>query len=395
MKNFLFTSDDSNKKAEEHILDPAGAIVASKRFDGAYDNMYFFYNYDFRGSVTNIINPEGKVVKGYDYDEFGNTKETDSTKNNGFKNDVKFTGAVHDMSSGLYYMNARFYNPNTGRFLSQDSYSGNAYEPWTQHLYSYCGNNPINFIDPTGHKRVAAYDDGGGIDYKGFADSYQSPTSNSNTYISQDNGNHKRVEEKDPITKTIYQTASSGYEDTGELINRMYKYAEGERIHLVETKTKGWSYQYSNATKAGKCAQRLSRSKGGEIASAVLNKSGTALKRAKGLGKALFGKAVGALGKNLITSAAFSAGFSLLDGNRGATVYRDAAAGLITGLIAGAATAAIIAIGCATGGAAFFALPAVAAGTGLIVGGLTDRLIGNSVKNFISPAFGCERVVYK
>ena len=48
-------------------------------------------------------------------------------------------------------MNARFYNPSSGRFLSQDSYSGNPQDPWTQHLYAYCGNNPVNMIDPTGH----------------------------------------------------------------------------------------------------------------------------------------------------------------------------------------------------------------------------------------------------
>ncbi len=62
---------------------------------------------------------------------------------------------MSDLSTGLQYMNARFYNPATGRFLTQDTYSGNPYDPWTQHLYSYCGNNPVNMVDPTGH--IAEY----------------------------------------------------------------------------------------------------------------------------------------------------------------------------------------------------------------------------------------------
>jgi len=148
-----YTTDINSIKAQEHILDPGGTIIASKRFDGIYSNMYFFYNYDLRGSVTSILNPDGTRVKGYDYDEFGNTKEVGQPA---FKNDVKFTGAVHDISSGLYYMNARYYNPTTGRFLTQDTYGGNPYEPWTQHPYMYAGNNPVNMIDPTGHRPVFA-----------------------------------------------------------------------------------------------------------------------------------------------------------------------------------------------------------------------------------------------
>ena len=93
--NLLYTTNQNNVKAQEHILDPSGQIVASKRFDGAYENMFFFYNYDIRGSVTNIINPDGTMVKGYNYDEFGKTKEVGDPL---FKNDVKFTGAVHDLS---------------------------------------------------------------------------------------------------------------------------------------------------------------------------------------------------------------------------------------------------------------------------------------------------------
>jgi len=99
--------------------------------------------------VSNIVNNAGNRVKGYDYDEYGNL--TGSSGN--FKNEVTYTGYVADNATGLYYANARYYNPSTGRFLTQDAYTGKAGEPWTQNLYSYCGNNPINFIDPTGHCR--------------------------------------------------------------------------------------------------------------------------------------------------------------------------------------------------------------------------------------------------
>jgi len=48
-------------------------------------------------------------------------------------------------------MSARYYDAENGRFLTQDTYTGNPYDPWTQHLYSYCGNNPVSMVDPTGH----------------------------------------------------------------------------------------------------------------------------------------------------------------------------------------------------------------------------------------------------
>ena len=150
----LFTTVNEYVLQTQNILDPSGALIASKRFEGQaeagqdpYADDYFFYRYDVRGSVTNIVDGEGAVVKSYDYDEFGVTTSTGG----GFHNEVTFTGSVAD-ASGLLYMNARYYNPATARFLSQDTYTGSASVPWTQHLYAYCNNNPVNMVDPTGHR---------------------------------------------------------------------------------------------------------------------------------------------------------------------------------------------------------------------------------------------------
>ena len=152
----LFTTVNEYVLQTQNILDPSGTIVASKRFEGQaetgqdpYAEDYFFYRYDIRGSVTTIVDGEGAVVKSYDYDEFGVTTSTGDA----FFNEVTFTGSIAD-ASGLLYMNARYYNPATARFLSQDTYTGSASDPWTQHLYAYCNNNPVNMIDPTGHVPV-------------------------------------------------------------------------------------------------------------------------------------------------------------------------------------------------------------------------------------------------
>ena len=151
----LYTTAGDGTLVTENILGLNGGIIGSKRFSDPYGtpeeeyaNRYYFYHYDIRGSVTNIVGDDGKLVKGYEYDEYGNT--TDGGEES-FINEVTFTGSVRDLGSGLQYMNARYYDPATGRFVSQDTYTGTPYAPWTQHLYSYCGNNPVNMVDPTGH----------------------------------------------------------------------------------------------------------------------------------------------------------------------------------------------------------------------------------------------------
>ncbi|MTI48435.1 MAG: hypothetical protein FH761_11375 [Firmicutes bacterium] len=51
----------------------------------------------------------------------------------------------------MYYLRARYYNPYTGRFITEDSYKGEDNNPLSLNLYTYCYNDPIQFVDPTGH----------------------------------------------------------------------------------------------------------------------------------------------------------------------------------------------------------------------------------------------------
>lgn len=69
-------------------------------------------------------------------------------------NTVKqFTGQILD-STGLYYYNARYYDPTIGRFISGDNLVSEPFNPQDLNRYSYCLDNPMKYTDPTGHDMV-------------------------------------------------------------------------------------------------------------------------------------------------------------------------------------------------------------------------------------------------
>ena len=62
-----------------------------------------------------------------------------------------------EKSSGsleMMNLNARYYEPESGRFITQDTYRGGSNEPDTWHLYAYCANDPINYVNPSGHAAI-------------------------------------------------------------------------------------------------------------------------------------------------------------------------------------------------------------------------------------------------
>ena len=62
-----------------------------------------------------------------------------------------FTGYLWDKETNLFFAKARFYDPEVGRFISQDSYLGQVDDPPSLHRYFYANDNPTRYVDPTGH----------------------------------------------------------------------------------------------------------------------------------------------------------------------------------------------------------------------------------------------------
>jgi len=63
----------------------------------------------------------------------------------------RYTGEQYDTDLGLYYLRARYYKPEIGRFWTMDSYEGDEEDPSSLHKYIYCAVNPVNGTDPSGH----------------------------------------------------------------------------------------------------------------------------------------------------------------------------------------------------------------------------------------------------
>ncbi|MBI4488708.1 MAG: hypothetical protein HY694_06450, partial [Deltaproteobacteria bacterium] len=119
--------------------------VAAKKSTG--DTL--FYHNDHLGGVNIVTSSLGIMAQIIEYDPWGKV-----SREEGIGDSVRrFTGKQLDPESGLYYYGGRYYDPELGRFISPDPFVGQPDDPQNLNRYSYVGNNPVNYIDPSGFKK--------------------------------------------------------------------------------------------------------------------------------------------------------------------------------------------------------------------------------------------------
>lgn len=157
--SFIYDNDGNLIKQSnglEFIYDNSNVVGVK------YEDALYFYRRDTQGNIVAILDSNGSTVVKYVYDAWGNNIALDANgeiveSGIGILNPFRYRGYYYDTETGLYYLQTRYYDPEIGRFISQDSIE--YADPETingLNLYAYCGNNPVMNIDPTGTSFLVA-----------------------------------------------------------------------------------------------------------------------------------------------------------------------------------------------------------------------------------------------
>ena len=134
----LYEKNLDTSQEATYVYGPTGRIA--KNVSGLTD----YYHRDHLGSTRLVTDESGSPVSEVSYNPFGQAEKT------GGDGETCLYTEKDDDSTGLYYFGARYYDPETGRWIERDPKGGSVEHPASLNRYVYCYNNPLLYVDPDG-----------------------------------------------------------------------------------------------------------------------------------------------------------------------------------------------------------------------------------------------------
>ena len=144
-----------------YLYDVTGAPIGMQYREhtyGQYEWDIYYYRKNMQGDIIEVYSAAGTKLVSYSYDTWGNF--TTAYYNGGAStaaalNPYTYRGYYYDSDLELYYMQSRYYDSNTGRFINADSALYHTMLGYN--MFAYCNNNPVNYVDYTGESAAALF----------------------------------------------------------------------------------------------------------------------------------------------------------------------------------------------------------------------------------------------
>jgi RHS repeat-associated protein len=128
-----------------------GIYLGSQRIAAITNGQIIYTLTNHLGSADVVTDRDGLILDRIEYEPWGKVIHRDGPDDPDLRVNRLYTGQYSDEESGLYFYGGRYYDPDLGRFITADSIVPYPEDPQSFNRYTYVRNNPIIFVDPTGH----------------------------------------------------------------------------------------------------------------------------------------------------------------------------------------------------------------------------------------------------